>query len=355
MALRIDIDQVILPEKLNKAYINLNQSNGTDNTCFPTKFSGLTFFSQQKEEVDLVLLESYHLELIKEWRSLLNDEPVQAISLNKKSNQFKLVILAILGTLYFACEGFDGITSLLGIFSLPAVLLMAFGFLFSIMSVIVFYSFDLVEISKNLGVSWYQAPKLVDIYVDQLDEMKALIFAIHKELRNFDDQDKEICLKWMYQLENQYHEIQKQSIILQKQLDRPIINTAQTTATILAALIRFGDGFFAAQPLLVAIFAAMSIPTSSTVIPVIAFSFLIGLAALSIYWYVEKPGIEKFVCRRLGIDTEKLEKLQKPGKIDHKLDEINTLKITLSMFRSAANDDRIRNRTVNVAPQTMHI
>lgn len=65
----------------------------------------------------------------------------------------KYALLALAGTVYFGCEGFDGITAMLGAFSsIPTIALFVAGTLFSVLSMVVFYSFDLVEISKNLGI-----------------------------------------------------------------------------------------------------------------------------------------------------------------------------------------------------------
>ncbi len=84
----------------------------------------------------------------------------------------KYIVLMLAGTLYFGCEGFDGATAMLGIFSLPATLLLAGGFVFSLLSVLVFYSFDLVEIANNLGVQNREAPELIDLCIQELKLLK---------------------------------------------------------------------------------------------------------------------------------------------------------------------------------------
>lgn len=351
------IDKDIAPEKLKDSYIALYQSNCLESNTAPTRVSQFTLFSKPFDSFDRVQSETYNLVLIREWRALLLNKPVKPITLGTTTNQLKLTMLTLMGTLYFACEGFDGMTALLGIFSLPATLLMASGLVFSILSVIIFYSFDLVEISKNLGVSWRQTPALIDLYVDQLSEMKALINAMHSEIKNnnLSTDDKTTCIGWLQQLEVHYRVIEEQSMSLQNQLDRPIINAAQTAVTVLAGLIHFSGGFFAGQTVMIALCSAMTLSTSPTFLPILAFSVFIGFAALSIYWYVEKPGIEKFVSRWVGIDGEKLEAIKKPGRIENKLSEVHTLKTALSIFNQAANDTFVGDRTAEASPQSLHV
>ncbi len=346
------------PESLKRCYQTLLRSDSFDDNIQQTKLTDFSLFFCPKESFDPIPLELYHLELIRQWRALLINQEVDSTNkLNTNSNKIKLGFLTFMGTLYFACEGFDGMTALLGVFSLPATLLFGFGLLFSFLAVIIFYSFDLVEISKNLGISWRKTPELVDIYIDQFCEIKSLIHIIQR-LNNGNklaDADKKICIQWLNQLEQQYAVIVGQSNILQKKLDRPIINTAQAIVTMLAGLIHFSGGFFAGQTVMTTVCHALALSTTPTFWPILLFSLFIGLGALSIYWYVEKPGIEKFVSRWVGIDKEKLEKLQKPGRIDDKIQDTKTLKTALSLFKQNAPDIDFRDRTVDEPSQELCI
>ncbi|WP_367607052.1 hypothetical protein [Legionella sp. W05-934-2] len=351
----------IASQLLQNALRGINSTNQEDINTQPAKLSDFALFTKTNEPLNQISLQSYNLQLMKEWRSFLTNKAIQPTTPHSKSSQFKLALLTFLGTLYFACEGFDGITALLttlaGIITLPASLLIFFGILFSILSVIIFYSFDLVEISKNLNISWRHTPKLVDLYVEQFDEMKSIIRDMRSELNlgNLESLDKDQCIIWLNQLEEHYQTIRQQSIVLNQQLDRPVMNHIQNAITFLAGLIHFSSGFFAGQTVMMYICAGLSLTAAPTALPILAFSLFIGIAAVSIYWYVEKPGIEKFVSRWIGIDKDKLEKIDKPGRIDHKIDEIKTLKTALGMFRSAANDTRLRETSVDELPQCHHI
>ena len=115
---------------------------------------------QINNDDEFFLIAFLQASLLKDLNDSLNlsapkKDKTKKVSLSKKA---KFGLLAIAGTIYFGCEGFDGITAILGAFSsIPNIAFFAVGTLFSILSVIVFYSFDLVEISKNLGVKFSDA------------------------------------------------------------------------------------------------------------------------------------------------------------------------------------------------------
>lgn len=254
---------------------------------------------------------------------------VSKIGEKKKSNwwsRLKFILLVAAGTVFFGCEGFDGVTALLGIFNLPTVGIFVAGTVFSVLSILVFYAFDLVEISHNLGVNLKSAPKMVDLYTKELESIKALRIKINSEWRKkTTPQELEEYIKLIEALKARREEILQDVEKLEKSLDRPILKAAKLVTAAITGVIFFSGGFFAGQTVALAIATAIAGSVSATFWPIILVSVGVGLAALAVYWFVERPGIENLIGRMIGLDKEKIEKLtDKKENHDEKL-EIQSL------------------------------
>lgn len=93
---------------------------------------------------------------------------------NTPIDKIKFTVLTMAGILVAACQGFDGIVTMLSIFNLSSSMILVAGFAFSFLSVIVFCGFDLVKVSKALGVKLSDAYKLLDAYLLQLQMIKSI-------------------------------------------------------------------------------------------------------------------------------------------------------------------------------------
>jgi hypothetical protein len=96
-------------------------------------------------------------------------------------SKIKFALLTGAGILVAACQGFDGMASMLSVFTLSSPIILGIGFIFSLCSVMVFCGFDLVKVSKGLGVKLREAYKLLDAYLLQMEEIKA----IRKRIENY--------------------------------------------------------------------------------------------------------------------------------------------------------------------------
>ena len=93
-----------------------------------------------------------------------------------------------------------------------------------------------------------------------------------------------------------------------------------------AGLLFFGSGFFAGQS--VAMFIAdLVIPAVlPTFWPVVLFSVIVGIAAFSLYWYVEQVGFKKLVSGWFGLDEDKIEQLCDKELLDREEQKLENLK-----------------------------
>ncbi len=126
--------------------------------------------SQKNKEFVLACLRA---ELLKDLQLTLKDDEDTSSEAedSPQSNRLKFFLLAAAGTLLAACEGFDSVSTVMEVFALPSAVTLAVGIVFSLVSVLVFYGFNLVQLSKNLGVKLTDAPKLLDIYLEQMGQL----------------------------------------------------------------------------------------------------------------------------------------------------------------------------------------
>lgn len=226
------------------------------------------------------------------------------------TNKLKFIFLSIAGTLFAACEGFDSISTMMGIFSLPSIAILLVGIVFSALSVLVFYGFDLIQVSHNLGIKLSDAPKLLDVYYEQMQEINAIRKKVNTYLlAQSDIKELEGLEQLVFMLQTRMQSLMQASKQFSLSLKSTKVTVMKGVVTGIAGLLFFGGGFFAGQSValfVMGLFTAAVLPASW---PVIVFSVLIGLAAFSIYWYVERVGVTQLISSLFGLDEEKMDKL----------------------------------------------
>lgn len=240
-----------------------------------------------------------------------NWNPAVQPDLSKKSsNRWKYILLAVAGTIFFGCEGFDGITAIFGIFSLPAFIGIAAGSIFSIVSIGVFHGFGLMQIAEHLNIDRKNAPHVVDELVKELDGIEAVTSSISRKLavldRSVDNIDDIIRLKAL--LLKRLSRVEKEQKKLYAALEDPRLKTGKLAVAIISGIIFFSSGYFAGQAVAQSI-AALFIVASASFWPIIVAAVVVGLASLAVYWFVERPGIENLTGRLCGLDKDKIDKL----------------------------------------------
>lgn len=109
-------------------------------------------------------------------------------------------------------------------------------------------------------------------------------------------------------------------------LESENMKMAKTLISGVSGILFFGGGFFAGQS--VALFVSGLLVNSLTPAfwPVILFSVIVGLAAFSIYWYVERPGLDKLVSSWFGLNEENIQKLCDKISINKEIHKLESLK-----------------------------
>lgn len=266
---------------------------------------------EKKQKIEFILV-SLRTELLHDlFLSMQGDDTnlPKEVERNTK-DKTKFVLLTMAGILVAACQGFDGIVTMLSIFSLPSSIILGIGFAFSFLSVIVFCGFDLVRVSDALGIKLSDAYKLLDAYLLQLKMIKSIRKKIDdyylSDLSSSDLKQLELIISM---LQKHFALLTKASKQFEKALNSESIQTVKTLISGVSALLFFGGGFFTGQS--VALFMSGLIINAAIPAfwPVIIFSVIVALAALSLYWYVERPVLDKLVSSWFGLNEERVQKL----------------------------------------------
>lgn len=269
-----------------------------------------------QKEIEFMLM-SLRAELLHDLcRALVGDEAtVQEAKQTQTNDKLKLILLSAAGILVAACEGFDSVVTILSIFSLSATVILASACIFSFLCMIAFCGLDLVKLAQGLGVKLGDAHKLLDIYLRQLDEIKLIRKTIaNYDLSEYSAEDLKKLALIISLLQQRFAQLDEAG----EQFEQ-ILNSTQTQLTKLVlsgvtAALFFGGAFCSGQTVSLFILGFLMTTVTPASLPVLLFSFGVGLAAFSLYWYVELPGLTSLVSGWFGLDEEKIATL-----CDHEL------------------------------------
>lgn len=265
----------------------------------------------ENPKIEFILV-SLQAELLQDLFVSMKGHHDQSDKNNKNSSEmskFRFFFLTASGILVTACQGFDGILTLLSMFSLSPPIMLGAGLIFTLLSVIIYFGGDLVKVSNILGVQLSEY-RLLDAYLMQLQKIKA----IRKKINDYILLDMSASeLQQLHQilgaLEKRFQSLKAATKQFEEAVNSNTVQMAKTVISGVSALLYFGSGFFAGQS--VSLFVS-SLALNST-LPIswiaIIFSVIVGLAAVSVYWYVERPGLEKLVTQWFGLNEEIVEKL----------------------------------------------
>ena len=284
------------------------------------------------------LLESLRATLLQD---LFNSIPASAQfpnNVNSDSNEAFFRFLTIAGVIVAICEGFDGIVSIIGLFPvIPQLVTFLAGIVFAGLSVIVFCSFDLVAIARNLGVNIDNTHQLIDVYLDQVEQLNKLRAVVNISYAQSNAEDQKILLQIASMLVTRYAALDVAREMYRSDLNAPYLTTAKLITSAVAGVLFFGAGFFSSQSLVLAVAGLFSSSVSALSWPIIVASSVVGLAAFSIYWFVERPGLESLVSRWRGLDEDKITNFIDDKVVNEQKREFAQLETNLKRFVSSVN------------------
>lgn len=272
------------------------------------------------------LLESLRASLLQDLFNAIPESDCLNDSVVPSSNEELFNFLIIAGTIVAICEGFDGIASILALFpAVPAVVVFLLGAVFAVVSVVVFYGFNLDTIAKHLGVKIQHTDHLIDIYLHQLQQIVKLREAISTHFCGADSEEQEVLFEMAAMLNIRYQGLDSARFAYKTDLNAYHVTVAKSITSAVAGTVFFGGGFISGQAVSLAFANLYVSAVAATFWPVLVASTVVGLAAFSIYWFVQRPGLERLVSRWLGLDEDKIEALADEDVVKHQLRELNQL------------------------------
>lgn len=213
----------------------------------------------------------------------------------------------IAGTLFYAMEGFDGITAMLGMFNAPLAVTAGVGAAFALVSIAVFYGFEAQEVSKELGVSFKQATKMLDIYLEQLAQIKKFQATIFEHLLRAEKAEDykrllliaDICLQ-------QEKELKTAVEVYNNRSNSWSVKAATYCSATIAGVLFFSSGFFTGQGFMLGI-AALGVTVPP--VAIVTVCVLAAVALLVVYLFAMRPGLQRLIGQRMGVDEKKIKKL----------------------------------------------
>ncbi len=301
-----------------------------------------------KQEVDIDKEHHFTVESLR--ASLLEDladsflSPEEKVKKNEQNNEKTswvnralFIYLGIAGSLLALCEGFDGIASILGTFTaVPTITIFAAGLAFSLVSVFLFYVFDLVDIAKQLEVSFGKSTQLLDVFLREVNQLNRLRLCIEE---SYLEKSTDAAMRSQYQemivmLTLRYQALEEARKAYNKALENPslFLHIAKITTSTMTAVIFFGGGFFVGQTLALTLAGLFVASVSPIFWPVIVGSAIVGLAALSLYWFIERPGLENLVGYWLGLDKENIEAFAGAEVVAEETRQLEKFKHKIALF-----------------------
>lgn len=280
------------------------------------------------------LVESLRAALLEDLSNSFLSSPERNIKKNVSwFAKAQFAFLAAAGTLVAICEGFDGIATLLGSLAVvPTAAIFISGVLFSLLSVGIFYGFDLMEISKLVGVSFKKSSKLLDVFLEQVEEINKLKKIIDDRYadESLDAADRLALKRMLAMLISRHDALDEARQSYLAALNNPGLRLARLATATMTALIFFSGGFFTGQTLALTVAGLFAASVAATFWPIVVASAVVGVAALFLYWRVQRPGLENLFGKWLGFDKDNIQAFADDEVVEQEKEELSRLEQKLT-------------------------
>ena len=238
-----------------------------------------------------------------------NSELIQEITELKKNEiapaQTRNIMFHMVSTFGALCAifaGFDGFVSVLTLLfpQLSLTCIIIFGIIAAICSFLAFIARDRQAIAEALGIHDYGTTNLSDSYVFAIEQYYHTNF-----IKSLDKKDLAVeilpAIEYLRTIETYLEDKSKNN---QQVITQPM-NILITQSVIgIGAILLFSDGFFIGQGL--GTFLSLLFVIHNPLL-IITLSVLLGVFALTVYFYVEKPYLEKYINNTLFTQENKVQ------------------------------------------------
>lgn len=280
--------------------------------------------------------------ILENLRALLLDDLYKSLSQNPKPIQYKQfptahahhksLILPLACVIFFCSEGVDGFFVLLETLSLQAVCILIMGLVFSLISVITLYTLNLIAIGKEFGIKAQHVPAMLDLYLKEVQTIKAIRKQIAGNIiRQETLAELQDDLLIIQLVSRHYEGLDKARNTLTSLINNPTLKIAKYVSATVTGILLFSGGFFAGQTVAIDMATLILGSVNPSSWPIILASFVVGLAALCVYWFIERPDIENTVSRWFGLEQDKTQTFCDYTKVNEQKEKLLRVSKNLQM------------------------
>lgn len=233
-----------------------------------------------------------------------------------------LSFLGLAGAICNGISGFDGIVSIIQLFTSSAFLMYVPGVFFAFLSIFLFISFDFSQGANALGVQLFNDDSAFKFLIQQEKQLKNIIRSLEDDLLNVTcKNDAQKSLYFIQLLKSLHQSIQQQKKAFKDNIKPSLIKTCvEKTGTFLCALLFLFYGYFAGQSGAMFILGASSIAVGMSTplgaVLMVSLGIIAAIGAVSFYLLVQKKGVEELISNMLGNDKETYDRLNKPNRVE---------------------------------------
>jgi len=126
-----------------------------------------------------------------------------------------------------------------------------------------------------------------------------------------------------------------------RSLENRYLIAAKFVMAAIAGVSFFGAGFFAGQSLSMWIASSVAGTVSVTFWPIILVSVVVGIAALCLYWFTQRPGLMNLVGRWFGLDKDKIDVFASKEAVHERKEELKNLEKYIPKFENVGKYSRL--------------
>lgn len=235
--------------------------------------------------------------------------------------KFKIGLLSFLGfagLVNYLIWGFDGVFSIMQMFTASPLLLYLPGILFAFIAGLVFISFDFYQAANELGVDFFDFSTEVNDFIEEeaylIQLLENIDYAFLQQWA-LSDNEKIILIQILEEEVNRLNQIRRQLMTVKESSFSLFM---QQLSCGLCGFMYFFDGFFCGQAGAMFLLGVSSLgaglATPFGAVLMLGLGIVSAIGAASFYFLIQKKSVEYLVSAVFGINKEKVEEFILPEK-----------------------------------------
>lgn len=230
---------------------------------------------------------------------------------NKTLAVMLLSALGFVGIVNNSLKGFNGIVSILRLFTLNPLALYPAGVFFALISATIFFSFDLNQSAKFFGIPFFEHSDVMQNLMEQERLLKSITRSLDKDLIQIKTRaQRERTRTLIHVIQSQLNQLYHYKKQLKKQSEATYIKVIEKLFAAVCGLLFLFNGYFTGQAgamfLLGASSIAAGMATPLGAFVMISLGIIASIGAFAFYAIVQRRGVESLVRSLMGFNKEQV-------------------------------------------------